>query len=285
MLPVAQTSSKRIPLSRLLPPWEIVRHLRQHAPLIWQVTKRDILARYRGSYLGLLGSLVRPISMFAVYAVVFGCIFESKLGNGIHESKLDFSLALFCGLILYDLVAECLARAPILVLSNPNYVTKVVFPIEILCVSAVGAALAQLAISLVPLLAGLLVAHGSIPLTALLLPVILLPLVLICLGAGWFLASLGVFVRDINTFVPVFLTILMFISAIFYSLAKVPPQFLPLFLLNPLAVAVDQARNAVLWGIGPSWPRYLLMLAIGLVTLSGGYAFFMRTKRAFADVM
>ncbi|MFA6560849.1 MAG: ABC transporter permease [Verrucomicrobiia bacterium] len=285
MLPVAQKSSKRIPLSRLLPPWEIARHLCQHGPLIQQVTKRDVLARYRGSYLGLLGSLVRPISMFAVYAVVFGWVFESKLGNGVHESKLDFALALFCGLIVYDFVAECIARGPTLVLANPNYVTKVVFPLEILCVSAVGAALAQLVISLIPLLGGLLLAHGAIPLTALLLPAILLPMILICLGAGWFLASLGVFVRDINTIVPVVLTIMMFASAIFYSLSKVPPEFLPLFLLNPLAVAVDQARNAVLYGIAPSWPRYLLMLAIGLVTLSGGYAFFMRTKRAFADVM
>ncbi|MFA7005280.1 MAG: ABC transporter permease, partial [Verrucomicrobiia bacterium] len=186
---------------------------------------------------------------------------------------------------VYDFVAECIARGPTLVLANPNYVTKVVFPLEILCVSAVGAALAQLVISLIPLLGGLLLAHGAIPLTALLLPAILLPMILICLGAGWFLASLGVFVRDINTIVPVVLTIMMFASAIFYSLSKVPPEFLPLFLLNPLAVAVDQARNAVLYGIAPSWPRYLLMLAIGLVTLSGGYAFFMRTKRAFADVM
>lgn len=285
MLPVAQTSGKRIPLSRLLSPWEIARHLCQHGPLIRQVTKRDLLVRYRGSYLGLLGSLVRPIAMFAVYAVVFGFIFQSKLNQGVQESKFDFALALFCGLIVYDFVAECLARAPMLVISNPNYVTKVVFPLEILCVSTVGAALAQLAISLIPLLGGLLLVHGAIPLTVLYLPLIVLPLILICLGAGWFLASLGVFVRDINAIVPVFLTIMMFASAIFYSLNKVSPEFLPLFLLNPLAVAVDQARNAVLWGIVPSWPRYLLMLAIGLVTLSGGYAFFMRTKRAFADVM
>lgn len=285
MLPPAQISGKRIPLSQLLLPWEIARHLRPYGPLIRQVTQRDLQARYRGSYLGLLGSLIRPIAMFAVYAVVFGWIFESKLGHNAHESKLDFALALFCGLIVYDFVAECVARAPMLVLANPNYVTKVVFPLEILCVSAVGAALAQMVLSLVPLLGGLLFAHGSIPLTALLLPVILLPIILICLGVGWFLASLGVFVRDINNLVPVFLTILMFASAIFYSLNKVPPQFLPLFLLNPLAVAVHQARNAVLWGVAPSWPGYLLMLAIGLVVQSGGYAFFMRTKRAFADVM
>jgi lipopolysaccharide transport system permease protein len=143
----------------------------------------------------------------------------------------------------------------------------------------------QFAISLVPLLGGLLCVHGAIPWTALYLPVILLPIILICLGAAWFLAGFGVFVRDITTVVPVLLTIVMFASAIFYSLDKVPERFLPLFMLNPLAVAVDQARNAVLWGVAPEWPRYGAMLAAGLVVMGGGYAFFMRAKRAFADVM
>ncbi len=279
------SSNERVSVSHLVLPWRIAAHLIRYWSLIWQFSKREVLARYRGSYLGVLGSLVRPMAMFAVYAVVFGCIFQSKLGHGPDESKFDFALALFCGLVVYDFVAECIGRAPMLVLANPNYVTRVVFPLEILCVSTVGAALAQLVISLVPLLAGLLLAHGAIPLTALYLPVILLPLILICLGAGWFLAGLGVFVRDISTLVPVFLSIMMFASAIFYSLSKVPVEYLPLFLLNPLAVAVDQARNAVLWGIAPACPHYLLMLAIGLVVLAGGYAFFMRTKRAFADVM
>lgn len=285
MLPAPQKPGKRIPLLRLLLPWEIARQLRPHGFLIRQLAQREILGRYRGSYLGVLGSLVRPMAMFAIYAAVFGFIFQSKLGHGPTESKFDFALALFCGLVVYDFFADCLGRAPTLVLSNANYVTKAVFPLEVLMVSTVGAALIQFAISLVPLLAGLLCAHGAIPLTALYLPVILLPLVLLCLGATWFLASAGVFVRDINTLVPAFLTIVMFASAIFYSLDKVPAQFLPLFTLNPLAMAVDQARNALLWGLPPAWPRYGLMLAAGLLAMGGGYAFFMRTKRAFADVM
>ncbi len=246
---------------------------------------RDLLMRYRGSYLGLFGSIVRPVMMFGVYAVVFGCVFETKLGTSAHESKLDFALALFCGLTLFDFVAECIARAPILVLSNSNYVTKVVFPLEILGLSVVGSALIQIAVNLVPLLAGLWWAHGTVPFTALFLPVILLPLICCCLGTVWFLASLGVFVRDISNVVPVLLNVLMFVSAIFYSLNRVPSEFLPLLLLNPLAVAVDQARNAVLWGVAPSWPRYLLMLALGWGALAAGYMFFMRTKRTFADVM
>ena len=184
-----------------------------------------------------------------------------------------------------DFFAECLVRAPTLVLSNPNYVTRVVFPLEILPVTTVGAALVQLAISFIPLLIGMLWAHGAIPPTALYLPVILLPLVVLCLGITWFLASLGVFIRDINSIVPVVTLIIMYASAIFYSISRVPPNLLPLVIYNPLAVVIDQARNAVLWGLAPQWDRYAFVLVSSVVAMILGYAFFMRTKSAFADVI
>jgi len=285
MLPNVYAANKKIPWPELLLPWNIARQLRRHGPLIGQFVKRDVLGRYRGSYLGVFWSLLRPLSMLALYTVVFGYIFESKLGNRPNESKLDFTLALFCGLILFDFLAECVSRAPALVLGNTNYVTKVVFPLEILPVSVVGAALTQLVISYVPLLIGLVCAHGAVPGTALYLPVILLPLVLLTLGVTWLLAGLGVFIRDINSFVPVLLLMIMYASAIFYSISHVPPRFLPIVEYNPLAVVIDQARNAVLWGAPPVWSQYGLMLAIGAVVMIAGYAFFMRTKSAFADVM
>src|SRR5271170_1341802 len=187
MLTTVRSASKKIPLADLVLPWNIGANLRRHAMLTRQFVKRDVLSRYRGSYLGILWSLLRPLSMLATYTVVFGYIFENKLGNHPNETKLDFTLALFCGLILFDFFAECVSRAPTLVITNPNYVTKVVFPLEILPVMTVGAALTQLAISCIPLLIGLFCAHGSIPLTALYLPVILLPLVIFCLGITWLL--------------------------------------------------------------------------------------------------
>lgn len=285
MLHATHSANKKIPWPQLLLPWQIARHLRERGELIVQLTKRDVLGRYRGSFLGIFWSLLRPLFMLAVYTVVFGYIFESKLGNHPDESKLDFTLALFCGLVLFDFFSETLSRAPTLVLSNPNYVTKVVFPLEILPVSAIGAALTHLLISFVPLVIGLWVAHGSVPLTILYLPLILLPLVLLSLGLSWFLASLGVFVRDINAVVPVVIVILMYASAIFYSISKVPPNLLPIVLYNPLALVIDQARNAVLWGVAPVWGRYTLALIACFAVTVLGYAFFMRTKRAFADVV
>ena len=266
-------------------PWVIARHLFKHGPLILQFVKRDVLSRYRGSYLGMFWSLLRPLSTLAVYTIVFGYIFESKLGNGPTESKLDFTITLFCGLILFEFIAECLSRAPTLILANSNYVTKVVFPLEILPVSVTGAALVQMFFSFMPLFVIMFLFGGGIPLTALWLPVVLVPLLLLTLGICWFLASFGVFIRDINSTMPVVLQILMFASAIFYSINRVPPHVRRYLLLNPIAGIINQVRGVVLWGVLPDWSHYLALLAFGLVMLVSGYAFFMRTKGAFADVM
>jgi lipopolysaccharide transport system permease protein len=285
MLSTAQSNGHPQSLRELLLPWRVVRHFRPYAGLIQQFVKREVLVQYRGSYLGCFWALLRPLAMLTLYTIVFGYIFQSRLGHDATESKLDFTLALFCGLVLFNFFSDSLSRAPLLIVSNQNYVTKVVFPLEILPVSAVGAAFIQLLVSLVPLFAGILWARGGIPLTALYLPVILVPLILLILGVSWFLASLGVFIRDINALVPVGLTILMYASAIFYSLARVPSKVLPWLLLNPLAVIIDQSRNALFWGLAPAWPRYGALLVGSLLVALGGYAFFMRTKRGFADVM
>ena len=285
MVPAIHSANKKIPWPELLLPWQIARQLRLRGDLILQLTKRDVLVRYRGSFLGIFWSLLRPLFMLLVYTVVFGYIFESRLGTHPQESKLDFALALFCGLIVFDFLAECVARAPTLVLTNTNYVTKVVFPLEILPVMVVGAAFTQLVISCVPLFVALVCVHGSVPITVLYLPIILVPLVLLCLGFTWLLASLGVFIRDINAVVPVLLTIVMYASAIFYSISRVPPNLLPVVLSNPLALIIEDARNAVLWGMAPAWGRYGIVLAASAVVTIVGYAFFMRTKNAFADVL
>jgi lipopolysaccharide transport system permease protein len=285
MLPAIPSASKQITFAQLVLPWNIGANLHRLAMLIRQFVKRDVLSRYRGSYLGVVWSLLRPLSMLATYTVVFGYIFQSKLGNHPNETKFDFTLALFCGLILFDFFAECLFRAPTLVLTNTNYVTKVVFPLEILPVVAVGAAFTQLVISFIPLLIALVCAHGSIPMTALYLPVILLPLIALCVGITWLLASLGVFIRDINSFVPVLVVIVMYASAIFYSISRVPPRLLPIVRYNPLATVIDQVRNAVLWGVAPAWGQYGMVFVTSLVVMTVGYAFFMRTKSAFADVL
>jgi len=279
------SSSNKVPLSRLILPWKIARELYQHKTLIYQLTKRDVISRYRGSYLGIFWSFLRPLCMLCVFGVVFGYIFPSKLGRFPSESKVDFALALFCGLMIFDMFGECLARAPTLVLASANYVTKVVFPLEILPVTVVGAAGCHLLISLIPLLIGVMIVHGSLPLTALYLPLILVPLVLLCLGVTWFFSSLGVFFRDINSLVPVLMTMLMYASAIFYSIDKVPPLLQPVVYLNPLAILIHLWRNAIMWQLPFEWARYGTHFAICAGFMIVSYVIFMRTKSAFADVI
>lgn len=285
MLLADESSRKKLPLLTLMLPWQIVRHLRRHGALIQQFTARDVLGRYRGSYLGLFWSLLRPLCMLSVYFVVFGYIFQSRFGHDDHESRVDYALGLFCGLIVLDFIAECIARGPTLVVSNQNYVTKVVFPLEILPVSAVGGAVVHLVISSIPLFLGYFFVHGSLHLTALYLPVIFIPLVFLGLGIMWLFASLGVFIRDINSFVPVLITILMYISAVFYPISKVPPAMRPAVIHNPLAVLIDNLRNVFMWGMPLNWGQYLYMTVVSIVIMVVGYAFFMRTKSAFADVL
>lgn len=280
-----QRSGDRLSWPQLLLPWEIVRALASHGTLLRQFTLRDILARYRGSYLGVFWSLLRPLGLLTVYVVVFGFILQPQLGSGAGGSKLDFVLSLFCGLILFDFFAESVGRAPTLILSRPNFVTKVVFPLEILPLSAVAAALLQMVISFVPFFCGVLLVRGSVPATVALLPLVLVPLICLALGLSWLLSSLGVFVRDINAAVPLLLVVMMFASAIFYSLSSVPPQFRFFFDLNPLAALVDDARSVVLLGRAPAWGRFGAVFAAGIVVAASGYAFFMRTKRGFADVI
>lgn len=276
---------QRLPWGEMLPPWRILRHLSRHKDLIVQLTRRDVLGRYRGTYLGIFLSLLRPLFMLIVFTGVFGYIFGGTFGQRANESRLDYALGMFCGLVLFNFTSECLSRAPSLVLSNPNYVTKVVFPLETLAISVVGAGLIHLAISLVLLLLGALLLHGSLPPTILYLPVITVPLVLLSLGVTWFLASLGVFIRDVDAVVPVIVTVLMYASAIFYPINKVPMPVRPFVEFNPLAVIIDQARNVILWGIPLDWLRYAVTLATSLLVMMAGYAFFMRTKRGFADVI
>jgi lipopolysaccharide transport system permease protein len=272
-------------LSRLLLPWYVFRSLSRYNDLIKQLIKREILSRYRGTFLGVFWSLLRPLAMLSIYTLVFGFIMQPRLGPTANGSKLELVFSMFCGLVLFDFFAECLTRAPTLVLLYPNYVKKVVFPLEILSVAAVGAALVQLAISFAPFFVGLAILHGSLPLTALWLPVVILPLALFALGLSWFLSSLGVFIRDVNALAPVGTTILLFASAVFYSLDQIPDKFRGLFLFNPVAVLINEARHVTLLQEPPSWDRVGIALAASIVIAAVGYVFFMRTKQAFADVM
>lgn len=266
-------------------PVRIVADLWKYRDLIRQLTWREIVGRYKGSYIGLGWSFIQPLIMLGVYTFVFSVIFKARWGVESNEGKAAFALALFIGLITFSIFSEVANSAPSLVLGNANYVKKVVFPLEILPLVKLFSALINAAFSLGVLLVGILIFNHFIHWTALLLPLIWLPMMMFTLGCGYFLASLGVFVRDMGTVIGVVTTILFFLTPIFYPISAIPEQFRIFCRINPIAIFVEDARRVVLWGLFPDWPWFFFGLASSAAVLIFGFVWFMKSKKAFADVL
>ena len=252
--------------------------------LLLEFTKREIAIRYKGSYLGIIWSFLNPLFMLAVYTFVFGYIFKARW-NLQSDSKLTFAFVLFSGLIPFNIFAEVFTRAPGLVINNANYVKKVVFPLEILPVAVLGSALFHALISVFILVLGVWLMLGTLHWTVIFLPLVLLPILFLSLGVGWFLASLGTFIRDISQLVNILVSAIMFLTPIFYPLSSVPKVFLQIYMLNPITPVVDNMRQIVIWGQMPDWTSLVLGILISLGIGFGGLIWFRKTKKAFADVM
>lgn len=258
--------------------------VRRHKGLLWSLVRREVTGRYKGSVMGLLWSFVNPILMLAVYTFVFSVVFQARWSTG-SDSKTEFALVLFAGLMLFNLFAECITRAPSLIPANVNYVKKVVFPVEILPLVVLGNALFHLAVSFGVWLLFYLVLFGLPSLTLLWLPLVLLPFVLMVMGLSWFLASLGVYVRDVAQVVGIGVIVLMYLSPIFFPVSVLPEAFQPIIQLSPLSFVVEQARAVMIFNQGIYWPGYALYSAVALLVLWAGYGWFVLTKRGFADVV
>ena len=264
----------------------LLRSLWLHRQLIAQMVKREVIGRYRGSVLGLAWSLFTPIFMLAVYTFVFAVVFKARWGVvGEEESRTLFAVVLFVGLIAHGLLAEVLNRAPSLILSNSNYVKKVVFPLEILPVVAMGTALFHAAVSTVVLLLAFIAFNGFLHWTVLLTPLVLLPLVVVVLGLAWGLASLGVFLRDVGQTIGIITTVMLFLAPVMYPITAVPENLRPLIMANPLTIIIEQARAVLIWGRQPDWLGLAIYMAVAVVVAWGGYAWFQKTRKGFADVI
>jgi lipopolysaccharide transport system permease protein len=265
-------------------PRELVASLWRNRELIKTLVKREVVGRYRGSALGLLWSFLHPVFMLAVYTFVFSVVFKARWNVG-SDSKTEFALVLFAGLIFFNLFAECVNRAPGLILANVNYVKKVVFPLEILPWVAMGSALFHAVVSLGVWLLFYVVFFGMPNVTVLLLPVMVLPVLFFTMGLSWALASLGVFLRDVAQIIGIVTTILMFLSPIFYPISSLPKEYRFLMYLNPLTLAIEQARAVLFWGRVPDLDAYGLYLIASMIFAWIGFAWFQKTRKGFADVI
>jgi len=255
-----------------------------HRPLILQMTRREIVGRYRGSIMGLLWSLINPILMLGVYSLVFGKIFQARWGTA-PGSAGEFTLVLFAGMIVHGLLAECVNRAPGLIVGNVNYVKKVVFPLEILPWVQLGAALFHATISSLALLVFVILIQHSVNWTLVFVPVVLLPYLMFIMGCSWFLAATGVYLRDLGQITGFITTVLLFLSPVFYPVSALPENYRFLMLLNPLTFIIEQFRNVLIWGNAPDWTGLGLYLAFGVSVAWAGFFWFQKTRRGFADVL
>jgi lipopolysaccharide transport system permease protein len=269
-----------------LNPLRAARGLWARRELIVRLTLQEIGQRYQGSVLGVAWSLLTPAIMLTVYTLVFSVVFQARWGPaGTALAPGEFALTLFAGLLPFGLLAEVANRAPSLVLGAPNYVKRVVFPLEILPVVATGSAVVQSLIGFAVLLAAQLLLAGRLSPAVLLLPLAYLPLVLLVLGLGWTLASLGVYLRDIGHAVSVATHVLLFLSPVFYPVEAVPGALRSLLHANPLTTVLDGFRRVALWGMLPDWGPWASLTLVSAAIALAGHAWFMQTKKGFADVM
>lgn len=264
---------------------EMFASLWRNRQLIMQLTRRDVLGRYRGSLLGLAWSFFNPLFMLAVYTFVFSVVFKARWGVGEPDSRMQFALILFAGVIVHSLLAEGINKAPLLILGHANYVKRVVFPLEILPWVVLGSSLFHAAVSLVILLIAQAAFGGGVPATAVLLPLVLLPMLPVAMGCAWWLAATGVFVRDIAQMTGLLTTVLMFLSPVFYPLSSLPEPMRKWLYLNPLTFIIEQARAVLFTGVQPHWTGLLLYLLVGMAVAALGFRWFQMSRPGFADVV
>lgn len=249
-----------------------------------ELAKRDVLGRYKGASFGLLWSLISPFLLLCVYTFAFGTVMGGRWPQ-IETQQTHFSIILFAGLIVHGLFAECLTRAPALIVANSNFVKRIIFPLDILPWPMVLSAMFHALMNVLVFIALRLALDGQFDWTIVLLPLVLLPLVVLILGVSWFLASLGVYLRDITQVTGVVSMALLFLSSAMMPVESVPESFRWIFLVNPLTAIIDQARNVMLWGRMPDWMVLLRYLIGALCVMYLGRAWFAATRRGFADVL
>lgn len=251
--------------------------------LIWQLIRQDIVGRYRGSFFGVFWAFIHPLFMLSVYTLVFGRFFQTRWGNT--GSTWEFALVLFSGLIIFNLFSECLMRAPALIANNPNFVKKVIFPLEIMPFVSTGSALFHSIVSIVAWLCFYVSIKGLPSISLLYLPFILLIFLPIILGISWFLAAAAVYFKDIGQIMGMATQAFLFLSPVFYSLQIVPQSYRWVMQLNPLTLIIEQARVVMLAGGTPDFGSLALYAMISLTICWGGFVFFQRLRGFFADVV
>jgi lipopolysaccharide transport system permease protein len=249
--------------------------------LVAELAKREFTGRYRGSFGGIAWSFVQPLFLLAVYTVAFGVILRARWG--FQGGPGDYALMVFAGLIVFNAYAECLTRAPQLVSANPNFVKRIVFPLELLpWVLAITIAVHAL-LAVAVWLAGYVLLRGLPPATVLLAPIVLLCFAPMLLGTGWLLAALGVAVRDVGQLAALASQALLFLTPVFYPIDAAPSAIRTLLAWNPLTLVVEALRDVLYRGVAPAWGPLAVYVVLTSLFAWAALAFFRRLRHGFAD--
>jgi lipopolysaccharide transport system permease protein len=262
-------------------PLRIVADIWRNRYLLGQLIKRDVLLRYRGAMFGVLWLIFSPLIMLAIFAFVFGHIFQARWPQ--QDTGTPFWLLLYSGLIAFNVFAETVSRSPSSVRGYPSFVKKIIFPVNILPIVPLGAALMHGGFNFLILLAALALT-GHLHPSILLFPFLVAPLILLALGLSWFLAAWGVFIKDMTQIVPVFVQILLFLSPVFYPVSVVPAMMRPFYQYNPLGSVIETSRTVII-GQPIAWNAWGMALGLGLIISILGYAFFQHSRDEFADAL
>jgi lipopolysaccharide transport system permease protein len=263
--------------------WRPLWQLPSRAELIFSLAKRDLLTRYKGSVLGIVWAVLTPVVMIAIFTFIFAGVFGASFGP--NHSNWEYALYLFCGLVPWMMFQETLQQSTNTIVSHANLVKRVVFPLETLPVALTFSSLGNQLFATVALLLATVFVRHQVPLTALWFPLVLIPQLLLTLGAAWLIASLGVFLRDIVQGVSLLLMAWMYLTPIIYPESMVPERFRQFINLNPFTPLVRSYRRIFLDGLGPDWSGLAYFTIIAIVTFVFGYWWFARTRKNFADVI
>lgn len=266
-------------------PVEMFASLKRNWNLTVQMSKREILGRYKGSVMGLAWSLFNPILMLTVYTFFFSVVFKSRWGVGNTGGHVDFAVVLFVGLIVHGLFAECISRSPTMITGNTNYVKKIIFPLEIFPWIALGSALFHSAISIAVLMILQFILTGTMPWTVILFPLIITPLCFVIMGGSWLLASVGVYVRDISQAIGLLTSVMMFLSPVFFPVSTLSQKMQSIVMINPLTLIIEESRKVLLFGEIPNWSGLTVYWIFSFVVAWVGFWWFQKTRKGFADVL
>lgn len=253
--------------------------------LLLSLTRRDIERKYKDSLIGSLWGVIVPFVLLAIYTVIFSTIFNAKWAGMEVSGKVDYAVILFVGLITYNIFAEAVTRAPGCISGQPNFVKKIVFPLELLPGVVVLDALYNGMMSGIALVIVLAFSSFGLSWHLLLFPIILIPMLALTTGVCLVFASLGVYLKDTEQFAAMFARVLQYLTPVLYPSVIFPGSVGAAMRLSPLAVQVEQMRRLVIFGEWPALYPYLYSTGMSLLIFVIGLWWFNRTRRGFADVV